>query len=277
MKTKTFEQIAERLTAALRARKAELVSDDEIDTALCNCHLLNTAISAADMRRALEGFVRGRLAVPAEPLCRNCLGSGIEHGVYESRPCEFCKKSVAAPASAPAVMDADIAAIRHTLMTGLAHNPAIHAVDRIAAERAVALPAEQPALSMSKFASKADYDAAQAKRSDAMVTPYISQEHFDRAFPEPTEQAERPEPALPAMESVAVLGEKLFSFQTHADWVNKASRQWMAHGLRASQTVCIDQKSRICAWGEHFRKAEEDDSFPIDVYRMRADMSEVAA
>jgi hypothetical protein len=34
-----------------------------------------------------------------------------------------------------------IAVIRHTLMTGLAHNPAIHALDEIAAERAELLQA----------------------------------------------------------------------------------------------------------------------------------------
>lgn len=67
MTKKTFEQLAERLETAIRARApVEIVSDDEIDAALCNCHLLNTAISAADMRRALEGFVQGRaVTLPA--------------------------------------------------------------------------------------------------------------------------------------------------------------------------------------------------------------------
>lgn len=58
----------------------------------------------------LEGYLlRETLSSPAKAapeadavaqLCGNCLGTGVEHGVYESRPCGFCCDS-AATLSAP--------------------------------------------------------------------------------------------------------------------------------------------------------------------------------
>lgn len=55
----------------------------------------------------LEGYLlRETLSSPAKAapeadavaqVCRNCLGGGVEHGVYGHRPCGFCGDSVAAP------------------------------------------------------------------------------------------------------------------------------------------------------------------------------------
>ena len=67
------------------------------------------------------------------------------------------------------------------------------------------------------------------------------------------------------------LGPKLFSFSSFGDWLNQAQRIWRAHGVDARNTVCIDQKGRLCGWGEHFMKARDDGVFPIDVYLMRPD------
>jgi hypothetical protein len=45
---------------------------------------------------------------------------------------------------------------------------------------------------------------------------------------------------------------------------------WHEHTLRHEDALCIDAKDRICQWGEHFRRAEEDGSYPIRVYRKQA-------
>ena len=69
------------------------------------------------------------------------------------------------------------------------------------------------------------------------------------------------------------VGPKLFSFRSRVDWSNKASKKWKAHGLTAQKTLCIDQKGRVCGWGEHFITAEDESAYPIDVYLLRADMA----
>lgn len=71
--------------------------------------------------------------------------------------------------------------------------------------------------------------------------------------------------------STANLGPKVFSFATKAHWINRASKEWKSHYLRLEETVCIDQKGRICTSGLHFRVAEEDNAYPIDVHLFRAD------
>lgn len=69
------------------------------------------------------------------------------------------------------------------------------------------------------------------------------------------------------------VGEKLFEFRSKQDWINRAQRIWKLHEVRSQNTVCIDQKGRICGWGEHFATAERDNAYPIEVFRLRADMT----
>lgn len=69
------------------------------------------------------------------------------------------------------------------------------------------------------------------------------------------------------------VGEKLFEFRSKLDWINRAQRIWKMHEVRSQNTICIDQKGRICGWGEHFATAERDDAYPIEVFRLRQDMT----
>lgn len=69
------------------------------------------------------------------------------------------------------------------------------------------------------------------------------------------------------------LGEKLFEFRSKQDWINRANRIWRLHETNAQQTVCVDQLGRICGWGKHFSDAERDNAYPIEVFRLRADMT----
>ena len=69
-------------------------------------------------------------------------------------------------------------------------------------------------------------------------------------------------------------GEKLFEFTSKADWINQANRIWRLNKVTAQDTVCVDQLGRICGWGEHFNAAERDNAYPIEVFRLRADMNQ---
>lgn len=67
-------------------------------------------------------------------------------------------------------------------------------------------------------------------------------------------------------------GPKLFSFATFTDWCNHAQGAWKAAGVTSRDTLCIDQKGRVCGWGKHFMAARDDDAFPVDVHLMRTDL-----
>lgn len=73
-------------------------------------------------------------------------------------------------------------------------------------------------------------------------------------------------------ENTATLGQKLFSFATHAHWVNHAQTAWKRVGVRSDDTVCIDAKGRICRMGLHFSIARDEEAFPVTVHMMRGDM-----
>jgi hypothetical protein len=68
-------------------------------------------------------------------------------------------------------------------------------------------------------------------------------------------------------------GEMLFEFRSKQDWINRAQRIWKLHEVSEQNTVCIDQRGRICRWGEHFAAAERDGAYPIQVFRLRKDMT----
>ena len=73
---------------------------------------------------------------------------------------------------------------------------------------------------------------------------------------------------------IVATGPKLFSFASFGKWVSGAQDIWKVHCANKDNTVCIDQKGRLCRWGRHFMIARDDNSFPIDVYLLREDMQE---
>lgn len=68
-------------------------------------------------------------------------------------------------------------------------------------------------------------------------------------------------------------GEKLFEFQTFTDWLNTAKQKFEHAAVRGNRVVAIDQKGRLCGWGEHFMKARDENAFPVQVFLLRADMT----
>lgn len=73
------------------------------------------------------------------------------------------------------------------------------------------------------------------------------------------------------------LGPKVFSFASFDAWVNGAQRMWRFHGVIGADTLCIDQRGRVCGWGKHFMTARDESAFPVDVYLLRDDMTPNAA
>lgn len=76
--------------------------------------------------------------------------------------------------------------------------------------------------------------------------------------------------------SALELGPELFRFESHASWVNHASRAWAKHSIAVNDTLCIDAKGRHCFIGRDFRIAHEDGAFPVTVHLRRADLRAAA-
>ena len=68
-------------------------------------------------------------------------------------------------------------------------------------------------------------------------------------------------------------GDKLFEFKSKQHWISKAQQIWKFHEVRSADTICVDQLGRICNIGKHFMDAERDNSYPIEVFRLREDMT----
>ena len=81
--------------------------------------------------------------------------------------------------------------------------------------------------------------------------------------------------ATPASSPV-VLGPFMFQFASFDGWVSGAQRAWRSRGVRSDDTLCIDAAGRICRIGGDFRKARDDNAYPVRVYLMREDMQPAA-
>lgn len=68
-------------------------------------------------------------------------------------------------------------------------------------------------------------------------------------------------------------GEKLFEFASFADWCNTAKSKFFTAKVSGDDVICVDRRGRLCGWGKHFMQARDEDTFPVEVYRLRADMN----
>lgn len=68
-------------------------------------------------------------------------------------------------------------------------------------------------------------------------------------------------------------GEKLFKFSDFDNWCDTAARKFRKANVTVSGVVCVDQRGRICAEGKHFMLARAENAYPVEVYRLRADMT----
>lgn len=65
-----------------------------------------------------------------------------------------------------------------------------------------------------------------------------------------------------------VLGQFLFEFVSFQQWVNKAQDLFHQYAPRFKDTICLDEKGRICTRGIHFQRARDENTFPIKVYEV---------
>ncbi len=70
------------------------------------------------------------------------------------------------------------------------------------------------------------------------------------------------------------LGRELFMFDGFNHWCDTAQAKFKSAKVSISQTVCLDSKGRICAWGEHFMQAAKDDAYPVRAYLIRDDLQQ---
>jgi hypothetical protein len=62
------------------------------------------------------------------------------------------------------------------------------------------------------------------------------------------------------------LGDFLFEFSSLQDWASTAKRRFKKSGHTSMDTICLDTRGRICAWGGHFIRAEKEGAYPVRVY-----------
>lgn len=69
------------------------------------------------------------------------------------------------------------------------------------------------------------------------------------------------------MQLTIEVGEKIESFDSKQDWVNRAQRVFTRMGLTSgSDHLCISQAGRVCKLGMDFMAAEKHGEYPVDVY-----------
>jgi hypothetical protein len=64
-----------------------------------------------------------------------------------------------------------------------------------------------------------------------------------------------------------VLGKFLFEFMTFQQWINVAQRWFRKYALD-KDTICLDEKGRVCTRGIHFQRARDENTFPIKCYEV---------
>jgi hypothetical protein len=67
------------------------------------------------------------------------------------------------------------------------------------------------------------------------------------------------------------VGPEMFRFHSKQHWVAKGRDWFKAAGVQLEDFICVDTKGRVCRYGLHFRRAEEDGAYPIVVYRHEKD------
>lgn len=66
---------------------------------------------------------------------------------------------------------------------------------------------------------------------------------------------------------IPVVTERLFSFESFEDWQESNGARFYQFNVSSQNTICIDSAGRLCFYGQHFRIAEEQQTFPVTVYK----------
>lgn len=72
------------------------------------------------------------------------------------------------------------------------------------------------------------------------------------------------------MKVTVEVGEELFRFTSKAEWIAKAKSWFQNTGAKSDDCICVDARGRICTSGKEFRRADEEQTYPIIVYPVAA-------
>lgn len=64
------------------------------------------------------------------------------------------------------------------------------------------------------------------------------------------------------------VGPHLFDFNSHTEWVNKATNWYRNCGVHSARTIAVDSVGRVCATGREFMRARDEGAFPVKVYQI---------
>ena len=63
-----------------------------------------------------------------------------------------------------------------------------------------------------------------------------------------------------------MLGAELFRFTDMNDWIESAQKKFRSTGVTADDVLCIDTMGRVCDCGKQFKRALEENTYPIRCY-----------
>ena len=69
---------------------------------------------------------------------------------------------------------------------------------------------------------------------------------------------------------ISINAELITVFQSHQDWVNRATRAIGGKRSNFGEIVCIDKNGNNCAIGHDMALARDNDAFPVTAYRLVA-------
>ena len=64
------------------------------------------------------------------------------------------------------------------------------------------------------------------------------------------------------------LGAELFRFENKTEWIDKGQFRYRKCGLKKGDYIAVDTVGRVCIIGKHFTRANNDESFPVIVYKI---------
>lgn len=65
-----------------------------------------------------------------------------------------------------------------------------------------------------------------------------------------------------------LVGEPIFRFNSYDDWFRNARVVFDNYEVEPDDVLCLDAYGRVCNFGEHFLRAQDDDCYPIVAYEV---------
>lgn len=59
-----------------------------------------------------------------------------------------------------------------------------------------------------------------------------------------------------------LVGDPIYRFDSYEEWSDKK------YPMRRDSYICLDAHGRVCSYGKHFRRAQQDDCYPVIAYEV---------